>query len=92
MDGVKQGVGTDTMGRALTAFREGANLTYFCKRSNYVAYSQQEGKRTFLRAFPVLAWAQWGEKEPILGLFPYGFFPLFLKAFDGEKWGYPLSV
>jgi len=49
----------------LAAFRRGANLPYFAKQGDYMAFFPQERKRAILQAFPALAQAQEGEKEPV---------------------------
>jgi hypothetical protein len=53
----------------LVAFIRDVILPYFGKRGEYRAYFPQELKKRIIRAFPVLARAQSGEKEPVKGLF-----------------------
>jgi len=69
LDGVKEGVIFGAVQRPLMVILRGANLPYFGKRGNNVAYSPQEPQKRDMQGFPVLARGINREKEPLTGLF-----------------------
>ena len=85
---LKYGTKFTSIQRPLAGFWRGANLPYFTKRGDILAYFPHEQKRTVLRAYPELGWIPFRETGPSLGLFFPRVHTLIFQIYSTEDiWG-----